>query len=670
MSSTTETLELADPYLWLEDCDSLESKEWLSVQRSLANDYFSEGASSLQRRAQELVYFDQMGVPVQRGERSFYGLRRAGQNQSALYVQEGEGTAQQIIDVNSLSADGSTSLLGYVVSSTGSRVLYGLSEGGSDWITLSIYDVDKGEHLTDHLEGLKFMLPIWDKSGEAIYYFRFQSEGGQGDLLQSLHVPKLYCHRLGTEQSEDILLYAPPESDAMCWGSFELSDDGRYLFFHMTRGCDDRCGVYRLDLEGPSYPVKELYPRLQHKTRFVCTQGESVVLMTQDGASLGRLVRLHPDYPDQWEELIPESKALLLEAKLFYGRLVLGYLENAWTRLKVFDGDGKFLNEFSLPGKGTVGDVFTMGFRGSSEDPEVYFSYMDFLSPPRILKIDLQKFELETVFQPEVSWDPMDYEVEQHFYSSKDGTRIPLFLVHKRGLKKDGRRRVLLYGYGGFGICVTPSYSSTSQLWLEQGGVLAVANLRGGGEYGRTWHEQGCLGHKQNVFDDFAAAAEYLQREGYCCPETTGIYGRSNGGLLVGASVTQRPELFGAAVAAVGVLDMLRFHKFTIGWTWVSDYGLPEDPVYFDVLRRYSPYHNVCEGAQYPATLVVTGDHDDRVVPLHSYKFAAALQGAQGGSRPIILRVHSQTGHGMGKSRAQECVEAAELVAFLLRELN
>jgi prolyl oligopeptidase len=520
------------------------------------------------------------------------------------------------------------------------------------------------QDLPDHLRWVKFSGASWTLDGQGFFYSRYDEPAPGSEYESANYFQKLYYHRLGTSQSEDVLVYHRPDQKE--WGfAGGVTEDGNYLIISVWRGTDPKNLIFYKDLRDPQSPVVELIREFEAEYSFVGNDGSRFWLLTDCQAPRRRLVAIDLEQPDQVQEVIPEAEETLQGVSLINNQFVAFYLKDAHTQIKTFALDGSYLGEIPLPGLGSAS-----GFGGKRYDTETFYTFTSFTTPPTIYRYDFTSGTSTLFRQPQVDFDPQAYEVQQVFYTSKDGTRIPMFLVHRRGLARTGDHPTLLYGYGGFGISLTPSFSVGLVAWLEMGGVYAQPSLRGGGEYGEEWHQAGTKLNKQKVFDDFIAAAEWLIAHGYTNPAKLAISGGSNGGLLVGACLVQRPELFAAALPAVGVFDMLRFHKFTIGWAWISEYGSPENPEEFKALYAYSPLHNLKPGTAYPATLITTADHDDRVVPAHSFKFAAALQAAQGGSQPILIRIDTKAGHGAGKPTSKLIEEAADRWAFLVQVLG
>jgi len=656
-----------DPYRWLEDLDSERTRAWIEAQNQLTFDYLQRipARQRLLERLTQLWNYEKYSQPFKEGGRYFYFKNDGLQNQSVLYTQESlEAEARVLLDPNTLSEDGTVALSGIAISRDGRYLAYGLSRSGSDWQEWKVRDIETGEDLPDHLRWIKFSGASWTPDGQGFFYSRYDEPPPGREYESANYFQKLYYHRLGTPQSEDLLVYHRPDQKE--WGfAGGVTEDGNYLIISVWRGTDPKNLLFYKDLRDPNLPVVELIREFEANYSFVGNDGSCFWLLTDLNAPRRRLVAIDLDNPGQVQEVIPEAEETLQGVSLINNQFVAFYLKDAHTQIKTFALDGTYLGEIPLPGLGSAS-----GFGGKRYDTETFYTFTSFTTPPTIYRYYFTTGRSTLFRQPQVDFDPQAYEVQQVFYPSKDGTRIPMFLVHRRGLARTGDHPTLLYGYGGFGISLTPSFSVGLVAWLEMGGVYAQPNLRGGGEYGEAWHQAGTKLNKQKVFDDFIAAAEWLVANGYTNPSKLAISGGSNGGLLVGACLTQRPDLFAAALPAVGVFDMLRFHKFTIGWAWISEYGSPEDPEEFKALYAYSPLHNLKPGTVYPATLITTADHDDRVVPAHSFKFAAALQAAQGGSQPILIRIDTQAGHGAGKPTTKLIEETADRWAFLVEVLG
>ena len=664
-------VEVADPFRWLED-DVRESdavKNWVDAQNEVTFAYLDTipERDVVKGRLTELWDFERYGTPYKEGGRYYYSYNNGLQNQNVIYVQSSlDGEAELLIDPNTWSDDGTVALAGYFPSPDGRHVAYMIQDGGSDWRKAKIVEVDGGTVLDDELDWLKFTGLSWAGDGSGFYYSRYP-ETAEEDKFQSLNMNQaVYFHRVGTTQDEDVLVFASPDNPE--WGYFSsVTDDGEHLVITVWKGTDNRYQILHQDLTDPDARPEYLIEGFDHDYSLVGKVGSELFFRTTKDAPRNRLIAIdvtRPD-PENWREVIPQAEDVLDGVNLVGGRIIADYMQDAQTIVKIFNLEGKQTGTVNLPGIGTAS-----GFAGKFDDPETFFAYTSFDTPTTVNRLDVETGEVTVFRKPEVGFDSDDYVVKQVFYSSKDGTRVPMFIAHHVDVEPDGQTPTLLFGYGGFNISLTPSFSVTRLAWMEMGGVYAVANLRGGGEYGEKWHKAGTGVNKQNVFDDFIAAAEYLIDEGYTNSSKLAIFGGSNGGLLVGAVTNQRPELFGAAIPAVGVMDMLRFQEFTAGRFWVDDYGSSENPEEFEALRAYSPYHNTRPGTEYPAILVTTADTDDRVVPGHSFKYAAAMQKAQGGEAPVLIRIETRAGHGSGSPTKMVIEDYADRWAFLIRNLG
>jgi prolyl oligopeptidase len=671
-------VDVPDPYRWLEELDSEETRRWIAAQNELTDNYLDQipARARIRERIAELWDFEKYGVPFKRGGRIFFTMNDGLQNQAVLYWQGPlDDQPRPLLDPNALSEEGTVALTGYSVSKDGRLLAYGLSASGSDWQEWRVREVESGRDLDDHLQWVKFSSAAWTHDGRGFFYSRYD-EPAEGVVYSgSTTFQKLYYHRLGEPQSADTLVYERPDREN--WGfDPQVSDDGRYLVIFVWQGTHRENAVFYMELSagaGPAAgaPVVELLNEFDAGYAFVGNDGPTFYFQTDLEAPNSRVIAIDVSRPERagWREIIAESADVLQTTSLISDRFVASYLHDAHSLIKLFDREGREIGEVALPGLGTAA-----GFLGGRDDPETFFLFTSFTTPGTLYRCDVSGGESGAKSapfrRPALRFDPDDYTTRQVFYESKDGTRVPMFLTHQKGLKIDKKTPTLLHGYGGFNISQTPVFSIGYLVWMEMGGVFAEANLRGGGEYGKAWHEAGMLGNKQNVFDDFIAAAEWLIEQGHTSAPKLAIAGGSNGGLLVGACLMQRPDLFGACLPAVGVMDMLRFHKFTIGWAWVSDYGSPDQPEEFKTLLAYSPYHNLRPGTHYPATLITTADHDDRVFPGHSFKFAAALQAAQAGPAPALIRIETKAGHGMGKPTSKVIEEITDRWAFAVRALG
>ena len=661
--------KVADPYRWLEDTDSTDTREWIDAENKLTFGYLDQipYRQAIHDRLKTLWNYERYGVPEQQGSRYFYQHNNGLQNQNVLLVADSV-TAEPhlLLDPNTLSADGTVALTGHAISDDGKLLAYGTSASGSDWMEWRVRDVDTGKDLSDDLKWVKFSGASWTKDANGFFYSRYDEPKAGAPLRDANYFHKLYYHRLGTPQSEDKLIYDRPDNKEMGF-SGDVTDDGRYVIITVWQGTSPKNRLYYKDLTDPNSQVIKLLDDFDAQYQFLDNDGPVFWIKTDLEAPRGRVIAIDTRHPERtsWKTIVPQSADKLEHANIINNTFVLSYLKDAQTDVRIYDLDGKFLHNVDLPGIGTA-----EGFGGKRKYKETFYAFTSFTIPTTIYRYDLSAAKSAVFRQPKVDFDSSKYETKQVFFTSKDGTRVPMFITAKKGLKLDGQNPVLLYAYGGFNISLTPAFSVGNAVWLEMGGVYAQPNLRGGGEYGEEWHEAGTLLRKQNVFDDFIGAAEWLTANKYTSPGKLAIRGGSNGGLLVGACVTQRPDLFGAALPAVGVMDMLRFHKFTIGWAWTSDYGSSDDPNQFKALYAYSPLHNLKPGTKYPATFITTADHDDRVVPGHSFKFAATMQADQAGSAPILIRIETKAGHGAGKPISKLIEEAADTWAFAAKNLN
>lgn len=655
---------VADPYRWLEDSDSPETREWIAAENAVTEAVLNglPEREAIRERLTALWDYEKFGSPHRKGDRYFYTRNDGLQNQSVLYAAESlDAPGWVLLDPNTLSVDGTVALSGYSVSEDGNTMAYSLSRAGSDWQEWRVRDVVSGEDRNDLVRWSKFSGVSWSHDNSGFYYSRYDAPTEGAELQQANYFQKLCFHKVGTTQEDDRLVYERPDEKE--WGfSGSVTEDGAYLIIQVWQGTERKNRVFYKELGDADSPVVELLPDADASYGFIGNDGPLFWFKTDNAAPLGRVIAIDTQSPhrESWREVIAEGPETLSGVGVVGDWFIASYLKDACSEVKVFGLDGRFVRNVPLPGLGSAG-----GFGGRRARTETFYAFTSFTVPTTIYRYDVATGESALFRQPKVDFNPEQYETRQVFYTSKDGTRVPMFISHKKGLKLDGGNLTYLYGYGGFNASITPYFSPSNLVWMERGGILAVANLRGGGEYGEPWHQAGMKLNKQNVFDDFIAAAEWLIENKYTSAPKLAIGGGSNGGLLVGACLTQRPELFGAAVPEVGVLDMLRFHKFTIGWAWVSDYGSPDNPDEFAALYAYSPLHRVNAGAIYPPTLIMTSDHDDRVVPAHSFKFAAALQAAHGGDAPILIRIETQAGHGAGKPTAKIIESISDKWAFL-----
>ncbi|MEO3691812.1 prolyl oligopeptidase family serine peptidase [Roseateles paludis] len=661
---------VADPYRWLEDDNSAETAAWVKAQNSVTERYLAAlpQRQPVRKLYTELMDFERYGLPQRAGKRYFWTRNDGLQQHSVLYMADSlTGTPRVAIDPNLMSADGTVALSGIVPSPDGKLLAYGIAGAGSDWQSWKVRDLATGQDLADDLQWVKFTTAVWTKDGKGFFYGRYDAPAPGAKLTGVNVFQKLYYHRIGTPQSEDQLVAENREIKE--WGFRPtVSSDGRWLLISVWRSTASKNGLMALPLPGGAYQGGT--PRaitLDFGALYspVDVVDNRLLVRTDEDAPRGRLVAMDLKGPPTWTTLVPEGPDAMTSASAIGGRLLLTYLNHASTLVRLHDAKGKRLRDIPLPGIGTAS-----GFGGEWQDRETFFSYTSLTTPAEIHRLDLSTGKTTLFKRPKTAFNPDEFETRREFIASKDGTRVPIFIAARKGLVRDGRQPTLLYGYGGFNVSQTPGYSVTAATWMRMGGVYVLASLRGGGEYGADWHAAGTLLRKQNVFDDFIGAAEWLIANKITSPARLSIYGGSNGGLLVGAVTNQRPELFAAAVPAVGVMDMLRYHRFTIGWAWASDYGTSDDEAQFRALQAYSPLHNIRSGTHYPAVLVTTADHDDRVVPAHSFKYTAALQAAATGPAPKLIRIETKAGHGAGKPTAKIIEERGDVLAFLANALQ
>lgn len=659
---------VADPYRWLEDVDSDETKAWVEAENKVTNDYLATipQREQIKKRLTELWNYEKYSAPFKAGKHYFYYKNDGLQNQSVLYIADSVTDAGRVfLDPNKLSSDGTAALAGISFTDDGKLMAYGVAIAGSDRSEWRVKNVETGEDLTDTLKPNRQGGVSWLKDNSGFFYSRFP-DAEQGKELKSVNFnQKFYFHKLGTPQTEDYVVYERSDNKEYFVSGF-VTEDGNWLIINVGKGTGPQNMVYFKNLTMQKAPIMPLVDKLENDYSFIGNDGETFYFRTDKNATRAKVVKVNALEKDlKWQDVVPEAAETLGSVDFINNQFVLNYLKDAYTQIKIYDMSGKFVREVKLPGIGSAG-----GFGGKRYDTETFYSYSSYNAPPTIYRYDMKTGKSELFRQAKVAFNPSEYEVKQVKYTSKDGTKVPMFIVHKKGIKLDGNNPTLLYGYGGFNISQTPGFSVSRLVWMEMGGVLAVANLRGGAEYGESWHEAGTKLKKQNVFDDFIAAAEFLIADKITNPKKLAIQGGSNGGLLVGAVLNQRPELFGAALPAVGVMDMLRFTEFTIGWAWTSDYGSPKNADEFKALYAYSPLHNIKAGTTYPAVMVTTADHDDRVFPAHSFKYAATLQAAQGGDAPVLIRIETKAGHGAGKPTAKVIEEQADIYGFLMKNLG
>ena len=660
-----------DSYRWLEDDvrTNPEVASWVESQNKVTFDFLKSipQREAIQKRMTELWNYEKIGAPFKRGGRYYFSRNDGLQNQNVLFQQETlNSDSRVLLDPNSWSKDGTVALSGTAFSDDGRYVAYGIQDAGSDWNTWRIMEIATNRVLEEELKWVKFSGAEWTPDSRGFFYARYP-QPEEGAAFTSLNTNmKVYYHRVGTLQSSDVLVYERPDHPE--WGfQLSVSEDGHYLIITVWQGTDDRYRIVVKDLTEPYGLPYELIDNFEHEYSFVGNDSQVLYFKTNVDALNRRVIAIDLKKParENWTQVIAETDNAMDGVGIVGNMFVCSYLKDAKTQIKLHSMDGTFVREVEFPGIGTAA-----GFDGRRKDTETFYSFSGFAVPTTIYKYNMITGESQLYRKSQVKFNPDEYETSQVFYASKDGTKVPMFITHKKGLQLDGNNPVLLYGYGGFNISITPTFSVSRVTWMEMGGVLAVANIRGGGEYGERWHKAGTKQNKQNVFDDFIAAAEWLIANKYTSPKKLAIQGRSNGGLLVGACMTQRPDLFGACLPGVGVMDMLRFQKFTAGRFWTDDYGSADIAEEFPALLKYSPYHNIKGGVQYPATLITTADTDDRVVPGHSFKFAAQLQASQSGVAPTLIRIETSAGHGAGKPTAKIIEESSDELAFLVKTLG
>lgn len=652
--------KVPDPYRWLEDDRSVETEAWVKAQNEVTNAYLARipFREALKQRLEKLWNYEKVGAPFKEGDFTYFFKNDGLQNQSVLYRKDASGTETVFLDPNTFSKDGTTSLGGIDFSKDGSKVAYSISEGGSDWRKVIVMNAITKEIIGDTIVDVKFSELSW-RGNEGFYYASYDKPEGS-ELSAKTDQHKLYFHKLGTAQKEDAIIFG--ESQKRRYVSGSVTEDERYLVItaaNTTYGNE----LYIKDLRQPDSPIVTVVDNFNSDNNIIDSEGETLYIETDLNAPNKRIVSVNVNHPtpENWKDCIPETGNVLTISK-GGGYFFANYMKDAVSAVQQFDKSGKKIRDIQLPGLGTAD-----GFGGKKDEKTIYYSFTNYITPGTIYAFDVQTGISSLYRKPKVDFNGDDYESKQVFYTSKDGTKIPMIITHKKGLPLDGKNPTILYGYGGFNISLTPGFSISNAVWMENGGIYAVANLRGGGEYGKKWHDAGTQMQKQNVFDDFIAAAEYLIAEKYTAPKYLALRGGSNGGLLVGAVMTQRPDLMQVALPAVGVLDMLRYNAFTAGAGWSYDYGTAQDSkAMFDYLKGYSPVHNVQPGTHYPATMITTGDHDDRVVPAHSFKFAAELQDKQSGANPTLIRIDVKAGHGAGKSVAATIQENVDIQAFTL----
>jgi prolyl oligopeptidase len=657
--------KVEDPYRWLENDTASEVENWVEAQNKVTFNYLEQipYRSKIKDRLTKIWNYKKIGTPKQSGDKYFFFMNDGLQDQSVLYMAENlDAEPQVVLDPNTFSEDGSVALAGYEISNNGKYLAYSISRGGSDWREIYIKDLKTMEKLEDEVKWVKFSGIAWYKDG--FFYSRYDEPKEGEELSQMNKGHKVYYHKLGDDQSKDELIFKNPKYPKRNY-SPDVSKDEKYLYVYESRGTHGN-NVFIKNLQTGKNFVK-LTTGFKYEYRILGHRGDKLIVHTNYNAPKYKVVKIdvHKRDVGNWIEVIPEQKNVLRQCQLAGDNIIASYLKDAHSEVKVFSNEGDLLYDLELPGLGSVGSM-----TGNQKSNELYYSFASYTTPTQIWKHNMETKKSEIVFKPEIDINTDEYVTEQVFYESKDGTQIPMFLVHKKGIEKDGNNPTLLYGYGGFNVSLTPRFSVSNMIWLENGGIYAVANLRGGGEYGERWHRQGMRLNKKNVFNDFIAAAEYLIENNYTNNDKIAINGGSNGGLLVGAVTNKRPELFEVAIPEVGVMDMLRFHKFTIGWAWVDEYGSSEDSLDFENLYSYSPLHNINGERDYPAVLVMTADHDDRVVPAHSFKYIATLQEKYKGENPTMIRIQTKAGHGAGKATSVAIQEEADVWSFIFHNME
>lgn len=658
--------EVADPYRWLEDDNSQETAEWVNAQNKVTQTYLEKipFREKIKNRLSEIWNYPRQGVPFKKKDNYFYFKNDGMQNQDVLYILDSlDAEAKVFLDPNKLSDDGTVALAGMSFSNDGKLVAYSISRAGSDWNEIYVMETEGAKKLDDKLEWIKFSGMAWHNNG--FFYSRYDKPAEGSELSGKNEFHKIYYHKIGTSQEEDNLVFENKEFPLRSYFA-ETTDDEKYLIISESESTSGNA-LYVKDLSNEANDIKLIAKGFDYEYNVVDNIDKKLLVVTNHKAPKNQLVIIDPLKPEEsnWIVLIPEAKNVLESVKQIGGKLIVQYMKDASSIALVFEMDGKQTGEVQLPGIGSLS-----AFRGKKDDNIAFYSFTSYIFPTTLYKYDIESNTSVIYKKAEIDFKSDDYEVKQIFYKSNDGTKVPMFVVHKKGLKLDGNNPCFLYGYGGFNISLTPDFRVSRLPFLENGGVYVVANIRGGGEYGEEWHKAGTVLQKQNVFDDFIAAAEYLIENKYTNSSKLAISGGSNGGLLVGACMTQRPELFKVALPAVGVLDMLRYHKFTIGWAWATDYGTSEKKEEFEYLYKYSPLHNIKEGVEYPATMVTTADHDDRVVPAHSFKFIAELQAKHKGNNPVLIRIETKAGHGAGKPTSKQIEEMADIWSFVFYNMG
>ena len=666
--------KVSDPYRWMEDVDSAELKTWIDAENKLTQEYLAKVPvrETMQKRLMELINFERYTAPERRGTRYFYSHNSGLQNQNVLYWQEGlDGEPKVLLDPNTFSDDGTVAISGISITDDGMLAAYSIAEAGSDWMKWRVRNVSTGKDLADVVEWSKFSGASWRKDGSGFYYARYDEpapDASESEALKTAnYFHKIYFHKVGTPQSEDALVFHRPDDGELNLGAV-VTEDGRYLVIHQSKGTSPNNELAVQDLQDTTKRMLRLIDNADATYAPINNDGTLFWLLTTLDAPNGKVIAIDLAKPERehWKTVIPESTNKLSDISIIDNTFIVNYLADAQSRIELLQLDGSPIEQLHLPAIGTA-----YGFGGLRKDTETFYQFSNFTTPGTTYRFDMKTRKSTLFRQPKLLFDPALYETKQIFTPRKDGTRVPMFISHKKGLALDGTAPTLLYAYGGFNISLMPEFSPAHVMWMEMGGVYAQAGLRGGGEYGEAWHEAGTRVRKQNVFDDFISLAEWLIANQYTASERLAISGGSNGGLLVAACELQRPDLFGAVVAQVGVMDMLRFDKFTIGWAWKEEYGSPsENEAEFRAIYKYSPLHNIRQDVSYPATLITTGDHDDRVFPAHSFKYTAALQAAQEGPNPILIRVETRAGHGAGMPLSKRIEATVDQFAFMANQLH
>lgn len=660
-------VEVPDPYRWLEDDNSEETAEWVKAENEITFDYLEKipFRDKINKRLTKIWNYPRYGVPFKEGKNYFFFKNDGMQNQSVLYIREGlDDEPRVLLDPNKFSEDGTVALSNLSVSHDGKLLAYGVSTGGSDWSEIFILNIETGEKLDDHIKWVKFSIIAWKDYG--FYYSTYDPPEEGEELSDKNEYHKVYYHKIGTLQKDDKLIFENKKYPLRNYVAY-ITEDEKYLFISESETTSGNALYYK-NLAIPGSKFKQIAEGFDNEYHVIDHIGDNFLMITNYEAPKQQLVLLNPQKPEakNWKIIIPEKDEVLGSVDYVGGKLVVEYMKDAYSQAFVYDLEGNLLNDMNLPGIGTM-----FGFNGKEDEDVAFYGFTSFTFPSTIYKYDVKNNESEVYHKSEIDFNPDEYTTKQVFYESKDETKVPMFIVHKKGIKMNGNNPTILYAYGGFNISMTPGFSVSRLIFLENGGIYVVANIRGGGEYGEDWHEAGIKLQKQNVFDDFIAAAEYLIKEKYTSSEKLGILGGSNGGLLIGACMNQRPELFKVAVPIVGVMDMLRYHKFTIGWAWAGDYGTSEEnKEMFEYLLGYSPLHNIKKGLNYPATLAITADHDDRVVPLHSFKYMATLQEMNSGKNPVLIRIETMAGHGAGKPTSKIIEESTDIYSFIMYNLG